>query len=135
MNEELFQLKQPETFPAIEAAEKIVVSIDRSNGEDKTACIVAALDAVGKAAILAVKVFSEAVSTVQAYTETLLSVYPNKRVLHLAKYNPKERVRKKNTRRVLKWIERGFEMVGIIKTAIIVAGVVAIVYIAYKNKK
>lgn len=107
MNEELFQLKQPEIFPAIEAAEKIVVSIDRANGEDKTACIVAALDAVGKAAILASKVFSKAVSTVQAYTETLLSVYPNKRVLHLAKYHPKERVRKKNMRRVLKWIERG----------------------------
>lgn len=111
MNEELFQLKRPETFPAIEpvieAAEKIVVSIDRSNGEDKTACIVAALDAVGNMAILAAKVFSEAVSTVQAYTETLLSVYPNKRVLHLAKYHPKERVRKKNMRRVLKWVERG----------------------------
>lgn len=111
MNEELFQLKQPETFPAIEpvieASEKIVVSIDQSNGEDKTACIVAALDAVGNMAILAAKVFSEAVSTVQAYTETLLSVYPNKRVLHLAKYHPKERVRKKNMRRVLKWIERG----------------------------
>lgn len=111
MNEELFQLKRPETFPAIEpvieAAEKIVVSIDQSNGEDKTACIVAAFTAVGEMCILAAKVFSEAVSTVQAYTETLLSVYPNKRVLHLAKYHPKERVRKKNMRRVLKWVERG----------------------------
>ena len=111
MNEELFQLKRPETFPAIEpaieAAEKIVVSIDRSNGEDKTACIVAALDAAGNMAILAAKVFSEAVSTVQAYTESNVSVYPNKRVLHLAKYHPKERVRKKNMRRVLKWAERG----------------------------
>lgn len=107
MNEELFQLEQSVTYPAIEAAEKIVVSIDQSNGEDKTACIVAAFDAVGKAFILASKVFSEAVSTIQAYNETLLSVYPNKRVLHLAKYHPKERVRKKNMRRVLKWIERG----------------------------
>lgn len=107
MNKELFQLKQPETFPAIEAAEKIVVSIDYSNGKDKTACVATAFNAVGKAAVLAVKVFSEAVSTVQAYTETLLSVYPNKRVLHLAKYHPKERVRKKNMRRVSKWFERG----------------------------
>lgn len=110
MNEELFQLKRPETFPAIEpaieAAEKIVVSIDRSNGEDKTACIVAALDAVGNMAILAAKVFSEAVSTVQAYTETLLSVYPNKRVLYLAKYHPKERVRKKNLRRIMRELKR-----------------------------
>ena len=107
MYEILDRLKQAPADEALKASEKIVVSIDQSNGEDKTACIVAALDAVGKAAILAVKVFSEAVSTVQAYTETLLSVYPNKRVLHLAKYHPKERVRKKNMRRVLKWIERG----------------------------
>lgn len=95
MYEILDRLKQAPADEALKASEKIVVSIDQSNGEDKTACIVAALDAVGKAAILAVKVFSEAVSTVQAYTETLLSVYPNKRVLHLAKYHPKERVRKK----------------------------------------
>lgn len=106
MYEILDRLKQAPVDEALKASEKIVVSIDRSNGEDKTACTVVALDAVGKAAILAVKTFSEAVSTVQAYTETLLSVYPNKRVLHLAKYHPKERVRKKNMRRVSKWFER-----------------------------
>ncbi len=107
MYEILDRLKQAPADEALKASEKIVVSIDQSNGEDKTACIVAALDAVGNMAILAAKVFSEAVSTVQAYTETLLSVYPNKRVLHLAKYHTKERVRKKNMRRVLKWVERG----------------------------
>lgn len=107
MYEILDRLKQAPADEALKASEKIVVSIDQSNGEDKTACIVAAFTAVGEMCILAAKVFSEAVSTVQAYTETLLSVYPNKRVLHLAKYHPKERVRKKNMRRVLKWIERG----------------------------
>ena len=107
MYEILDRLKQAPADEALKASEKIVVSIDQTNGEDKTACIVAALDAVGNMAILAAKVFSEAVSTVQAYTETLLSVYPNKRVLHLAKYHPKERVRKKNMRRVLKWVEKG----------------------------
>ena len=107
MDEILDRLKQAPTDEALKASEKTVVSIDRSNGEDKTACIVAAFTAVGEICILAAKVFSEAVSTVQAYTETLLSVYPNKRVLHLAKHHPKERVRKKNMRRVLKWVERG----------------------------
>ena len=111
MYEILDRLKQAPADEALKASEKIVVSIDQSNGEDKTACIVAAFTAVGEMCIFAAKVFSEAVSTavstVQAYTETLLSVYPNKRVLHLAKYHPKERVRKKNMRRVLKWVERG----------------------------
>ena len=107
MYEILDRLKQAPADEALKASEKIVVSIDQSNGEDKTACIVAAFTAAGEMCILAAKVFSEAVSTVQAYTETLLSVYPNKRVLHLAKYHPKERVRKKNMRRVLKWVERG----------------------------
>ena len=107
MYEILDRLKQAPTDEALKASEKIVVSIDQSNGEDNTACIVAAFTAAGEMCILAAKVFSEAVSTVQAYTETLLSVYPNKRVLNLAKYHPKERVRKKNMRRVLKWVERG----------------------------
>lgn len=107
MYEILDRLKQAPADEALKASEKIVVSIDQSNGEDKTACIVAAFTTVGEMCILAAKVFSEAVSAVQAYTETLLSVYPNKRVLHLAKYHPKERVRKKNMRRVLKWVERG----------------------------
>lgn len=39
--------------------------------------------------------------------EALIKSYPNKRVLHLAKYCPKERVRKKNMHRVLKWVEKG----------------------------
>ncbi len=34
----------------------------------------------------------------------ILSTYPNKRVVHLAKHG-KPRVRKKNIRRILKWIE------------------------------
>ena len=100
-------LKQPEAAEALKAAEKIVVSLDQSNGEDKTACVVAAFNAVGEACIIATKFFSEAVSAIKAYTETVILLYPNKRVLHLAKYHPKERVRKKNMRRVLKWIERG----------------------------
>lgn len=107
MYEILDRLKQAPADEALKASEKIVVSIDQSNGEDKTACIVATFTTVGEMCIFDAKVFSEAVSTVQAYTETLLSVYPNKRVLHLAKYHPKERVRKKNMRRVLKWVERG----------------------------
>ena len=40
----------------------------------------------------------------------ILSAYPNKRVVHLAKYG-KPRVRKKNMRRIIKWFEqqRGIE--------------------------
>ena len=51
--------------------------------------------------------FAEAVKNMTGIYEAAINSYPNKRVLHLAKYHPKERVRKKNMRRVLKWIERG----------------------------
>lgn len=36
----------------------------------------------------------------------VVDFYPNKRVLWLANHHPKERVRKKNYRRIFKWAER-----------------------------
>jgi hypothetical protein len=33
-----------------------------------------------------------------------LLIYPNKRVIHLATYHKSERVRKKNTHRIIKWM-------------------------------
>ena len=36
-----------------------------------------------------------------------LELYPNKRVVHLAKHAKKRRVRKKNLNRITKWIEKG----------------------------
>lgn len=41
--------------------------------------------------------------------DAVLHIYPNKRVLHLAKYHPKERVRKKNIHRIMRWIERNIK--------------------------
>lgn len=38
--------------------------------------------------------------------DAVLHTYPNKKVLHLAMRHPKERVRKKNMRRIMRWIER-----------------------------
>ena len=35
-----------------------------------------------------------------------ISYYPNKKVLRLALYHPKERVRKKNLRRITKWFKK-----------------------------
>ena len=43
---------------------------------------------------------------IKKVTDTILNCYPNKKVLHLALHHPKERVRKKNLRRIRKWIEK-----------------------------
>ena len=37
--------------------------------------------------------------------EQIIELYPNKKVVHLAKHAKKERVRKKNINRIKKWIE------------------------------
>lgn len=37
----------------------------------------------------------------------IIELYPNKRVVHLAKHAKKERVRKKNINRIIEWYERG----------------------------
>lgn len=106
MNKEFFRFEQAENFSKIESGKKIIVSIDKSNRKDKIACLVMALDAARKATVLAARTFSKTVSAVQAYAQTLLSVYQNKHVLHLAKYHPKERVRKKNFHRIMQELER-----------------------------
>ena len=38
--------------------------------------------------------------------DMVLHAYPNKTVLHLAINHPKERIRKKNVSRIMRWIER-----------------------------
>ena len=44
---------------------------------------------------------------IKKLTDAVLHCYPDKKVLHLALYHPKERVRKKNIRRIMRWLEKG----------------------------
>ena len=39
--------------------------------------------------------------------DEILKSYPNKRVVWLAFHHPKERVRKKNRNRIIKWVSKG----------------------------
>lgn len=45
--------------------------------------------------------------TIKKVIQVVLYIYPNKSVLHLAMHHPKERVRKKNIHRIMRWIDRG----------------------------
>lgn len=49
-------------------------------------------------------VASRAEKEITDFFEVAISAYPNRRVVHLAKYGRSERVRKKNRNRILKWI-------------------------------
>ena len=51
-------------------------------------------------------ILDSAVEAIKKIYDAVLRVYPNKRVLHLAKHHPKERVRKKNIHRIMRWIDR-----------------------------
>lgn len=61
----------------------------------------AVLNAIKNVTPILAKIVKWAKST----CEQILETYPNKRVLHLAKYG-KPRVRKKNRRRIMKWFEK-----------------------------
>lgn len=52
-------------------------------------------------------VLNYVIETIKKAWDTILHCYPNKKVLHLALHHPKERVRKKNIRRIMRWIEKG----------------------------
>lgn len=93
-------------YERIGKIEEMRFSVDTSNGEDKTACTIAAINKLNEAYIVACRCFSETVTIIQAYTKTLFGVFPNKRVVWLAFHHKKARVRKKNYRRVLRWLER-----------------------------
>ena len=51
-------------------------------------------------------VLDSAMKAIKKIMDAVLHVYPNKRVLHFAMHHPKERVRKKNIRRIMQWLER-----------------------------
>jgi hypothetical protein len=48
----------------------------------------------------------EAARTVTELWRCIMESYPNKRVVHLALYHPKAKVRKKNVQRIMRWLER-----------------------------
>ena len=43
---------------------------------------------------------------IKRFCDAVLDVFPNKRVVWLAIHHKQERVRKKNRRRIMKWVER-----------------------------
>lgn len=57
--------------------------------------------------IAVISAFKEIAEQISQRITALIKLYPNKRIVYLALHHPKERVRKKNMRRILKWIERG----------------------------
>ena len=51
-------------------------------------------------------IMEKVLEAIKKVSDAILHCYPNKKVLHLAIYHPKERVRKKNIRRIMRWLER-----------------------------
>lgn len=77
---------------------------------DAFAYACAALVEVGAAVASATAALARLAEEVCAYSkglEATLENYPNKRVVHLALYAKKERVRKKNINRIIAWVNTG----------------------------
>ena len=53
-----------------------------------------------------------AIEAIKKMWDAVLHIYPNKRVLYLAMHHPKERVRKKNRNRIIKWINLQYKRQG-----------------------
>lgn len=51
-------------------------------------------------------VLNSVIEVIKKICDAVLHDYPNKRVVYLAMHHPKERVRRKNMRRIMQWIER-----------------------------
>lgn len=46
----------------------------------------------------------EAAKAINDLWRSMIERYPNRRVVYLALYHPKEKVRKKNTQRIMRWL-------------------------------
>jgi pyruvate-formate lyase-activating enzyme len=53
-----------------------------------------------------IPIIQETIHFIKRFWRAVIECYPNRRVVHLALYHPKSRVRKKNINRIMKWIER-----------------------------
>ena len=54
----------------------------------------------------------EAMKVLKIVSDAILRCYPNRRVVWLAIHHPKERVRKKNRNRIIKWINQQYKREG-----------------------
>lgn len=100
-NEEIYAMLTEEQKTALQAiaaepAEKIAETIK---------VLTPIMCEIGKRIKAAFGTVFEFCDRVYTYDKTVKS-YPNRRVVWLAFYHKKERVRKKNYRRVLRWLER-----------------------------
>ena len=57
-------------------------------------------------------IIDSTIETIKKMCDAVLHNYPNKRVLYLAMHHPKERVRKKNRNRIIKWIKLQYKREG-----------------------
>ena len=87
--------------------QKYLASADAASGDDFTAACLAMVNAAKEFVVLFCRVVSEEVKKISSFSDMLLRAYPNRRIVHLALHHRSERVRKKNHKRILKWIERG----------------------------
>lgn len=86
---------------------KYIASVDVSTGGDLSAVCLAIENAAKEFVVLFARAFSKPVKEISNFLDAAFFVHPNRHVAHLAKYGRSERVRKKNRKRILKWIEMG----------------------------
>lgn len=59
-----------------------------------------------------IPILNSAIESIKTICDAVLHIYPNKRVVYLAMHHPKERVRKKNRNRIIKWINLQYKREG-----------------------
>lgn len=63
-------------------------------------------EAIKQLAEFVAEVIRAVAEVIKEVWAAIINAYPNKRVVHLAKHAKKERTRKRNINRIIKWIER-----------------------------
>lgn len=92
-------------------AEELQKTLDDLKGSTKTDDLQKATESMQRLAEKIAEILTPILDTVMQVLKRMCDcvshLYPDKKVLHLAMHHPKERVRKKNIRRIKRWIEKG----------------------------
>lgn len=90
-----------------EGIKELVISTDQSESGDMTAVTIAKLSEAFKTVSTVSCQCAVSLQTITTAFQAVLFCYPNQRIVWLALHHRRERVRKKNMRRITRWLQRG----------------------------
>ena len=95
-----------------EELQKVFLDLTDTKSDDFQKAVEAIQHLAQSVSEVLMPILDSAIKIMKTIWDAVLHTYPNKRVVYLAMHHPKERVRKKNRNRIIKWINLQYKRKG-----------------------